>query len=208
MNHIKQIYVINLDHRKDRLEGFMNNMIGLALEHLVERIPAVYVPEFGVLGCIKSVILVLEKILNSEHNHAILCEDDVRFRDNLQTKQFLTWLDSHIDEIDYNIISLSGNHTVRDFKIEDSEYPQLKRVKCMQAPSCFIIRKSFAKTFLDVMIECRDKLELTKNRHLYSPDQYIKKYQSEWKWFLSYPILAYQAESYSDLEGRVVNYGC
>jgi hypothetical protein len=78
----------------------------------------------------------------------------------------------------------------------------------MQALSCFIIKKSFAKTFLDVMIECKDKLERIKNSNLYAPDIYIKKYQPGWKWFLSYPILAYQATSYSDLQKMMVNYGC
>jgi GR25 family glycosyltransferase involved in LPS biosynthesis len=207
MLSIGKVYVINLDHRTDRMEGFMESMKEVGLDSIVERVSAIYDPEFGVLGCTKSCIKVLELIIESDDAHSLLCEDDVRFRDPIKTRQFLSWFDTHND-IKYDIISLSGNNLVPDFRVEPTEYPELNRVKCLQALSCWIISKQFAKTILEKFTECKQNLEQTRNRRLYSPDQYLKRYQQEWQWFLSNPILAYQVESYSDLENKVVNYGC
>lgn len=205
---VEKIYVINLDHRQDRFSGFMKNMEEVGLSHLVERVSATYVKEFGTLGNAMSVVNVLQKIVSGDHTHSMVCEDDFRFKNKVEALEWFACMNKTFSTLEYDVLSLSGNWRVRDFKVEATEYPHLKRVKCLQALSCFIVKKSFAPTLLASMVECKTKLEETRNPRSYAGDQYLKRLQPHCNWFLSNPILGQQEPSYSDLEKRHVNYRC
>ncbi len=89
-------YIINLDHAKDRWEHVSSafSITGISFE----RIPAIYGsqlvlpmmefdearyrrkhgkrPNLGQVGCYLSHVLALRTFLRSEHEHAVICEDD------------------------------------------------------------------------------------------------------------------------------------
>ena len=205
---IDKIYVINLDHRTDRLAGFMKNMEDVGLSHLVERFPATYVKEFGTLGNTISFINLLQNIVSANHTHSMICEDDFRFKNKTEVLEWFAHMNKTIPTLDYDVVSLSGNSWVRSFSVEVTEHSHLKRVKCLQALSGFIVNKPFAPTLLASMKECKIKLEETRNTVQYSGDQYLKKLQPICNWFLSNPILGHQEPSYSDLVHAHVNYRC
>ena len=73
MNHIDTIYYINLDHRIDRKEKFLECMNDLQVpKSKIERISAIYEPNLGILGCTKSHMLALETFINSDKNTCII----------------------------------------------------------------------------------------------------------------------------------------
>jgi len=208
MNSIDKIYVINLEHRKDRLTGFMNHMKEVGLESRVERIPAIYIPEFGALGATKSHLLALDTVIKSSHKHVLICEDDFRFRDINLAKDYLNLLDLHFINLDYDVISFSANHMVSDFFVEQSPYGFLYRAKSIQTASAYLVNKNFAQDLYNNLQESVVPFQITKHKFLYALDIYWKRLQPYSKWFLSNPILGYQEEGYSDIELCHVNYHC
>jgi len=99
------ILIINLDHRKDRMDHFLSNVcarFGAPYEKVC-RVPAVFLPETPMLGCSLSHIAVLEYLLGEEEvagkhsrnvarselakrpplrndwSYVMVCEDDFRW---------------------------------------------------------------------------------------------------------------------------------
>lgn len=205
MNDIDKIYVINLEHRKDRLDGFMSQMEQMGLQDLVERIDAIYNPDFGILGCVKSHLLVLDKIINSNYKNILVCEDDFRFFDIHTTKEYLKSMKINFD---YDIISFSANKTSFDFTITPSEYPFLYKASGIQTTSCYLINKNFCKQLYDNFNESAYWLEKTKKITTYALDIYWKRLQPTSRWYLTNPKLGYQEAGYSDIEKKCVDYNC
>ena len=96
-------YVINLDKDTDRLERFKHQKAKLSVQF--ERIPAVYGKELSkkeiekhttrfcanfctpaMIGCAASHLKSWETFLKTSHKRAIICEDDVVFADEVDTK--------------------------------------------------------------------------------------------------------------------------
>lgn len=205
MSNIDKIYVINLEHRKDRLTNFMNQMEQVGLKDKVERIDAVYKKEFGLLGCVKSHILVLDKIINSDYKNVLVCEDDFRFYNRNKAKEYLNSLELNFD---YDVISFSANEEASGFTITPSEYLFLNKVSGVQTTSCYLINKNFCKTLYDNFQASAYWLERTKNPQSYALDIYWKRLQPISKWYLTNPKLGFQEPGYSDIENKCVDYNC
>jgi GR25 family glycosyltransferase involved in LPS biosynthesis len=197
------VYVINLDDRVDRYDGFMIDIEKVGLTSKVERVSAIK-HDIGIIGCGKSHILTLEKFLESGKDSALICEDDLRWRDYNKVIEIL----EKINTVDYDIICFSTNPGSCDFKIDKSEYNFLHKARGLQTTSCYLITREFAPILLDTMREGLMMLEKTRDIPMYALDQYWKILQPQSKWFLTNPILGYQCEGYSDIEKRNVNYGC
>ena len=197
------VYVINLDDRVDRYDGFMIDIEKVGLTSKVERVSAIK-HDIGIIGCGKSHILTLEKFLESGKETALICEDDLRWRDPQKVIEIL----EKINIVDYDIICFSGNHKSGGFNIDKTEYNFLHKAQGLQTTSSYLITKEFAPILLDNMREGLTYLESTQNVSLYALDVYWKILQPQSKWFLTNPILGYQCEGYSDIEKRNVNYGC
>ena len=205
MSYIDKIYVINLEHRKDRLNGFMYQMEQMGMKDKVERIDAIYTPDFGILGCGKSHLLAIDKVINSEYKNVLICEDDFRFYDINNAKEYLKFIN---DTIDYDVISFSANENVHSFKIENSEYPFLHKGCGIQTASAYLLNKNFSQKLYNMMKEGVILLENTREIQLYANDIYWKNLQPISKWYLTNPKLGYQQASYSDIERMDVDYNC
>ena len=209
MNNIDKVFVINLEHRTERLTNFMKEMDKVGLTDRVERINAIYTPEFGILGCTKSHILTLEKIINSNYNNVIVFEDDFRFYKSEFAKMYLELLNEQIPNLDYDIISFSANDKwAGDYKVESCNYSFLKKGICLQTSSGYLITRDFANILKTTLEEGVKLLESTKNRDLYGIDMYWKRLQPISKWYITEPILGYQEPGYSDIENKIVEYNC
>lgn len=209
-NNIDKIIVINLKHRTERLLGFMNEMTTLGLTNKVERLDAVYTPEFGILGCTKSHILALDQIINTNgYNYVLICEDDFRFKDINFTKTYLKLLNDQILHLDFDIISFAANDKwAGDYLTENTDMSFLKKVICIQTTSAYLISKKFASKLKTIFEECVEPLEHTRNKDLYALDIYWKRLQPISKWYITEPILGYQEPGYSDIECKNVIYNC
>jgi hypothetical protein len=189
------IYYINLDKRLDRKEQIMSELNKLSPDE-IERVPGVYIEDFGALGCTYSHIDCLNRFIKSGKPHCIIFEDDFMFKD-------ITCIDTFFNlNIDYDVCMLSIGCDI----LEDTEYSFLKKVISGQTTSGYIVNKNFAQTLLNNYIEGSELLKTKQNLSLYCIDQYWKNIQPQNKWYVFNPTLGLQRPSYSDITKQFEDY--
>jgi GR25 family glycosyltransferase involved in LPS biosynthesis len=210
MNHIDTIYYINLDHRIDRKEKFLECMNDLQVpKSKIERISAIYEPNLGALGCTKSHMLALETFINSDKNTCIIFEDDFTYKNKETfwiniTKFFELNIPFDIIQLSYNTSQYS-NCVV--YKAIDTKYDFLKKAEITITASSYIITKQFAPKLLENFKESAQlHTRAGIKTHNYCHDVYWNLLKSNSEWYLIYPPPGYQHNSYSDIENTYVNY--
>ena len=211
MNHIDSIYYINLDHRQDRNKEFLNCMNELHVpSDKIKRVPAVYEPSLGALGCTKSHILALKTFIASDAKTCIIFEDDFQHKN-----KEIFWSDvSKIFEtgIKFDVIQLSYNHIYQPeifYNVIDTEYPFLKKVMKTICASSYIITREFAPKLLENFIESSELFSIyrNKNDNTYFLDVYWHSLQSKSNWYIISPSIGFQRPSYSDICQNFQDYG-
>lgn len=197
------LYYINLEHRTDRNEHFLTELSNTGIdESKIHRIDAIYNPTFGELGCSQSHIKALEAFLQTPDDikNCLILEDDFKLKTS--TYHLGAFFEKNID---YDVLMISGNiiHCKR------TTVPFLLKVDEAQAASGYCVTKQFAHILLENFREGATLLQNTGHKvHELCLDQYWKKLQKDNKWFALYPLIAEQMMSYSDIEKKVVYYGC
>lgn len=207
MDHIDCIYYINLEHREDRDKEFLEEMnnYDIPFEKIV-RIPGVYTKEYPALGCSKSHYLALEKFLKTDYKTCIIFEDDFKFSLDKEYVHFL--LDSFFEQnINFTIVLLAGNILVSEEGIE----PFIKRVIEAQTSSAYLITREYAHMLIQTIKDSIDLQENWVTEHgkinpEYCIDIYWKRLQDIHKWLIFNPKIGHQRGSYSDIEGKYVDY--
>ena len=211
MNHIDTIYYINLDHRTDRNKEFLDCMNDLHVSsEKIKRIPAIYEPNIGALGCTKSHILALETFIASGANICMIFEDDFICK-NKQT----FWTDIlKIFEtgLKFDVVQLSYNHLYMPelfYQVRDTEFDFLKKVNKTICASSYIITKEFAPKLLENFKEsCKLLSDFGfSNNKAYVLDVYWHNIQPKANWYLISPSIGYQRGSYSDICKGYMDYG-
>lgn len=204
---VDHIYFINLNHRQDRAADFYKTMesIGIGKESIT-RIPAAYEPDIGALGCTKSHIHALEKFLDSNYKTVVIFEDDFEISSK---DDFFVFCQKFKDSppLEWDIILFSG--VLKEGYRSDSSY--LTKVKELQTSSSYMVQKRYAPFLLENMKEGKEALEiyyLGTGRAIpdYCLDMYWKSLQKKDNWFLTNPILGFQRPSFSDIQGKEVDY--
>ena len=197
------IYYINLDHRTDRNDAFINEMKKMKLpNNKIKRISGIK-NKNGALGCTSSHIKILKDFIMSSHNTCIIFEDDFEF--TISEKEFKNHLSNLFkNNIIFDVVCLSGNIQ----KYENTTYDFLKKVFDTQTTSGYMITKQFAINYLldnfiigKYLLENNPELE-----YKYAVDQYWKLLQPSSNWYSFYPKCGKQRQSYSDIEKVMVNY--
>ena len=188
-----KVYYINIEHRTDRKTHIENELENTGIENY-ERIEAVYIPQFGALGCTESHIKTLEKFLKETDEECVMIlEDDFKF-----TRDFKT--EFKFPDFDWDVLMISGN--VMDARGEG----QFKKVFDAQTTSGYIVNRHFAPTLLKNFKDGRDLLEETKIREKFCVDMYWKILQPVSNWYICEPKFGIQVPSYSDIENCFVEY--
>jgi glycosyl transferase family 25 len=202
-DNIDIVYYINLNYRTDRKASFLNEMKKINFpEEKIQRFSAIK-HNRGEIGCSKSHIEILKQFINSNYNNCIIFEDDFIFKVSPEIVKS-TLKNIFDNKINYDVIMLAGSI----YKYDNTKHNTLLKVNDGQTASGYLLSKKFAQTLLDNFIE-GEKLLSSHNRDYYSSyaiDQYWKKLQPTNNWFITYPILGKQIESYSDIEKVYVNY--
>lgn len=200
------IYYINLDHREDRKQQFLQQMNNVGIDpNKIVRIPAVYRKGQGDIGCSFSHIKTMETFLQSEYENCIVFEDDFEFvqEADFVKNAFREFFDS---KIDYDVCMISAC----DIYTEKTQYPFLKKVTGAQTTSGFMVSKKFAPTLLD---NFKTGVELLQENYdgvagekgmPYCVDQYWKKLQPVSNWYIFEPKLGKQQDGNSDIMGGFV----
>jgi GR25 family glycosyltransferase involved in LPS biosynthesis len=203
-----KIYYINLDHRQDRRDQFLEEMKRIGFEESqIERISAIYVESFGILGCGLSHLKTLQTFYQSGQPYCMIFEDDFQFTLNKEFCQFLLKLPFE-QHIDFDLIMLAG----KILKEETTPCFFLHKVLDAQTTSAYLITREFAPKLIACLQESTVLLqnwwiEHKEKKHEYCLDIYWKKLQPQNNWFIFHPKIGMQRESYSDIENRITNYG-
>jgi len=209
---IDVIYYINLEHRTDRKDEFLEEMKKANIDiDRIERIPAVYKPNQGDLGCTMSHILTLTKFIDSPYSNCIVFEDDFGFVDH---EQALIKINHFLNSgIDYDVCLLSGNIAYEDSLEPLKSHPNVSKMKNVQTASGYLVSKKYAPTLLEnykegytLLKNSYDDGTANKYSQPYAVDQYWKKLQETDKWYIFYPTIGKQRNSFSDIMGGNVNY--
>lgn len=203
LDKIDQIYFINLEKRKDRLEQIEEEIkkISPNLEK-VTRINAVE-KEIGAIGCGLSHIKVLEDAIKNDYKQIIVLEDDFEFTKNIEEINYqINFLLTKVE--DYNICSLSANiNSSRFFKGD------IHTALNIQTTSGYIIHKRFYQDLIDNFSEAVHIMNKSYRYAQAEIDQHWKKLQGkDSKFYVFRPTLGKQRSGYSDIEKRHVNYNC
>lgn len=208
MDHIDVVYYMNLDHRVDRRKEIEEELDkwGVPLEKRV-RIPGVYKPGFGILGCGLAHKKSIETFLASPHKNCLILEDDFQFTEDIDYVNLL--LNGVFEEkVPFDCIMLAGCI----LKVEDTPWPFLKKVYDVHTASAYLITKDFAPVLLESYTESTKLLEDTfvetavKNIS-YHNDIWWKRYQPYYDWYILNPRIGEQRHSYSDNLQRDLKYG-
>ena len=175
----------------------------------VVRISAVNKPGQGDWGCSLSHLFTIQQFIDSNIENCIVFEDDFVFTQDLQTvnAEFREVFDNSVN---YDVVMLSAN----EVETKSTEHQYLKKVNDAQTTSGYMVTKYFAhilmQNYRDGAKLIEQSYKIGKSDALQGPfciDQYWKRLQPQSNWYMFSPKLGVQRESYSDIQGGVINPG-
>ena len=211
MEHIDAILYINLAHRTDRrthLEAEFKRMD--IPDEKIHRVEAIKNAN-GALGCTMSHIKCLKLVEeHPEWQTVMIMEDDYTFRGKKPedfTKGLNTFFkDYTIEGVAWDVFLPSYNHW--NARIEDTADDRIKRVRYSQTTSSYVFQRRYIPKLMTNFRESAANLMRHGKQPAHCLDINWTKLQVEDTWFLVVPSLGYQYDNHSDIEGRVVRYGC
>ena len=207
-NNFDLVYYINLNHRTDRLNHITNEIKKTNIdESKVHRIEAVYVEDFGALGCSKSHCIALENFINSPETNqtCVILEDDFEFTQPQNVVNDLIDNVFNNDVKDFDVLMLSSNIAL---ELTTPKFNFVTKIINAQTTSGYVVSRKFAPILLKNYKEGADLLSQTRDRPKYSIDMYMKLLQPNSKWLCLSPKIGKQMDSYSDIEKCIINYNC
>jgi glycosyl transferase, family 25 len=201
---------INLDARTDRWEECVRNHDAMGFSpHDVTRLSACRDTQFGALGCAKSHMRALcDAYTLDTAEHSMVIEDDFDFsvRKDVLERKLRSIRDSGLK---WDVLLLCGTQV-----LNYGQFPEdLKKVFEAQTTSGYIIKRKYIPTLLACFMDAVEKLENFRNfqpRDMISDrfaiDMAWKTLQRVDGWYIFSPRLGIQRASYSDVEGKVVDY--
>jgi GR25 family glycosyltransferase involved in LPS biosynthesis len=199
MDLLEHTLLINLESRPDRLAHAQQEFA--ALGQPFERVNAIKM-KVGSVGCTLSHIRCLELAKQNEWSQVFICEDDITFTNPDLFKENLAKFAEN-EEINWDLLIIGGNN-VPPFQ-QVTEY--CARVFYCQTTTGYIVKRHYYDTLLQNFKESAAQLMRNPANHsTYALDMYWKRLQRQDFWYMITPATVVQYESYSDIEGRVVNY--
>jgi len=205
MDFIDVIFYINLESRTDRKEHFLSEITKLcgANTSKVVRIDAVRDAN-GALGCTKSHIKALELFLANSWGTCIVFEDDFTFYKESPEHNNARLANYFRKFTDWEMLILAPNHP-RGLP-DPTDVDGIKLVKYAHTTSGYCINKGSVKAVLENFKESAALLEKSSIKPQHALDVYWNKLEIKRHCFTQ--NLGYQYASHSDVENRLVNYGC
>ena len=214
--YIDKIFLINLVHRKDRLQESISELIRVGIIDDVEQFEAVE-HQLGIIGCTQSHYELVKHAKAKGYKNILIFEDDIEFHKS--NSLFQKTIESAFESIKKNKLSphmlyLGGNAT-HVHSGHDSTIPYHNQISdhLYQLGGCktthaYIIFESMYDTIIDaysklswVQEEFRGDLRMSIDFWYLSR---IHHNRSEYNVYGVYPALAGQRESHSDIMERVM----
>jgi hypothetical protein len=202
----KAVY-INLDHRQDRRDSMLHFFKTAGIpDEKVQRIPAVYTPYNGLIGCAKSHISALETAKQNKWKAVLIAEDDlewINFDENYKK------LEELVSTNTWDVCMLTGMF----MKVNPP------KIKVAVYTNCYIVQQHYYDTLIENMKEGlrlkEDTLQKEKflwtratlhplYKHIYNIDVYWIHLQMRDNWIGVMPQMCKQILSYSDINKDVI----
>ncbi|MDH4393600.1 MAG: hypothetical protein QE285_19525 [Aquabacterium sp.] len=207
------IKIIHMPQRTDRRTQCDAELAALDIDLAqVDYFPAKRVDGLGAMGCALSHAMALTRFLfEDERPFILMLEDDFAvgnkagFRANLQGLLRL--------HAQWDVFLLAHNKAV---PIGSMGQSPVVRVIGAQTTSAYIVQRSFAPRLIRCFLECAEQLRQLRHLpppllraalHHMAPDMAWKALQTEARFLATRPALSVQRASFSDIEGKVVDYG-
>ena len=201
---IGSIFVINLEHRKDRLSQVNEVMDALGVAHhkKVNAVPH----SCGPFGCSMSHIMALSECLASNSTECAIIEDDFMLLRSPEDANAAVERFFWDGPSSWQVLMLSSSIQ----SSSPSPHSFLDIVHDAQTTSGYIVRKSYAGKLLQNFLlsayhlnqnECPLPIKME-----YAIDMYWKRLQSSGEWFALKPLIGKQRPSYSDIEKTDVDF--
>lgn len=197
-DYFEEIYCINLDHRVDRWENAQKEFSKVGILDRVKRFSAIKLDD-GRIGLIKSNLEIIKNAKKNNLENVLIFEDDVRFvsDDTLkildlaikQTKQL---------KINWQLFYLGANTHTKLTKVT----PNLIALNNAFATHSLAYHKSIYDKYIDYAENIKQIKKHTDILDVWMASEIQSKYVA----LMVNPLLTTQMNSYSDIEGRVVNY--
>jgi hypothetical protein len=209
---IDHCYYLNLDKREDRNRHTLKLVLPFFnfKDGFFTRYPAIDTSEQPTLplrsvGCAQSHLNIYKDAIEKGYKTIIVLEDD--FIPVIETGELLSRWNYFIQRYpDFNICQLSYNDVTKGEPIDSSGL--VLKSNNVQTTSAYVIKLSFCEKIVPKIQTSIDALKNGEDPNLHAIDQTWKSFQSlDHKWYLL-KRCGVQANDYSDIEGRVVNYGC
>jgi len=196
-------FYINLDKRTDRKQEVETELKSVGISFT--RIPGVVIPGRPPLGCSKAHVVALKAFLESNLELALICEDDFQVHER---ETFRSTMSKFLeDKIPFDVVMVAS------FLQKETPGPRdyLRKITGAQTTSAYLVSKTFAPVLLQNFEDSVGLLETCYNKtgykkHDYCLDIYWQKLQETSRWYMFFPRLSHQRESYSDIELKVVKY--
>jgi hypothetical protein len=209
---IDAVIYINLDHRTDRNREILDEIqkIGIPKEKIF-RLSAVK-RKWGALGASLSHKAVMEFIIQKGWKRTLILEDDAGFEINDRWNKGAKEINKLISssglkntDSTWDVIFLGG--FVRDTNGPiKTEYETLWRTKNTSCAHAYIVRGDYVPKILEhIDVSIQMMVKYPPNQNHFNLDNAWSQLMVEDRWYITLPTLAYQRESYSDIEGKNAN---
>jgi GR25 family glycosyltransferase involved in LPS biosynthesis len=207
MNTLDNIVCINLDSREDRWSECLKEFKNLNIESLVQRYPAVP-SKIGILGCTMSHVNCIKIAKEKKYKNVLILEDDVVFNTDIFYDVLIkTFNQLDSNNLKYDMIYLGANLRGHDNKLIDKNLAKIVSAKTTHA---YIINSSIYDYIIDAYskIDWNDEyLWNHQNPNRMNIDTwYINNIQKRGNTYGTYPAIADQRPSYSDLTKQHSDY--
>ena len=179
--------VINLEHRTDRREHVIQELTKLhgvtyefvnAIKH-----------EDANIGCTLSHQRCIQIAKDRDLNHIMILEDDVIFEPNVNEIFEKSW--QAVQKYDWNLLYLGGNVREKSRYVDTDKH--LAHVTKVNMTHAYVIHKKFYDIVLGLDINT-------------IIDYQYRDLSVLHKMYMCAPMIAFQLESYSDLQQKTTNY--
>lgn len=198
MTILENVFYINLDHRQDRRANVEKQLVGFNWKY--NRFPAIK-HENGRIGCTLSHLQLLYYAKNNNLPYIVIIEDDIIFT---KPKTFMLSLDDFMKKHNnYDVLLLAGN-VVPPYK-EIGSYAI--KVGFCQTTTGYIVKNHYYDKLINNIETGMNHLLKFPNMHVhFAIDKWWTKLQKVDNWYFIVPATVTQAQDYSDIEQKVVNY--
>lgn len=192
-----EIVYINLKHRTDRNMEIIDEFNLLNIEGF-KRFNAIKNSD-GLIGCASSHVEVLKQFKSSNKKLLMVCEDDLKFLTSISEINEL--INEFYNNEKLSVLCMSSNHFN---SIEISS--KLSLTTDTQTTSCYLVKKSYVDELISIFSLSKKMLEAKIPAEYAALDQIWKINQSESFFVIPNKRIAFQRESFSDIERKNVNY--